>query len=860
MRKLYNRSSKDPIRVILALAISIGMSFMNSEVGFAQNLPTKLVTTGSLPPPLEYALNLSIPSNDGIGIQRTLGGRIIFRSKRFDPATTDHHLSSSRDAAFAVFNDSRSFRGAIIVWRANTRTLSRLVQIGDRTPDGRIFTAIHGLSMNDRGDILFAAETSGPGPHPGFARSGLYMASGSTITPVLSSDETTSFGTLFSFTHPRLADSGAIYFTAQMSSGEMPPRQAIFRLTGQTLERLVAAGDRSETGDMIIRPELQAIGPSGGIAFLDESAGTVTAYLAVGGTITKIARSGEPVATDRGTVTFESGSGLVPFVLSPRSVGPSNEVAFIGTFPGRNDNTVFGLYRFSRGSPLRELLRTPRTIGNFVAQLLASSFVTDAGLIYCAASMLETGNSAVLAITSEGRITANQFPGASSTTVNAPAVAINPNGEAIFHRISVNLANPVSGGITVSLNLFVSRRAEPLVADLASALPQATFFDFPVLAANNTGSLLFIGNVGGGRNLYLLRNNVVTPVARVGQKIENVTITAITTAVINDQGVIAFEAELDVGSGVFVVTGNTIRKLAATGDLAIGSGMPGDPSSMYFTHIFDLAINQRGQIAFIANLSTIPSGPNVPPVRDHAIFLATPGQFGYPTPPPPILGPSNFRVKNSPPLYISKLALGEDGSVVFTAQAERAEGVYFSAVRTGGAREPVRKIVESGDDSPLGAKFAATPAGQLLPSVFLAPRISADGVASFMGTLTLPNGSRGTGIFAFRPGGSLEKLVASGDAAGSETLAIVPLGHAVNANGDVVFFSGTLEQPGLYLFDNRTRTARQIVAPEVTLDTAETLSPFVVTLPALTNSQTVFFLSSLIGGDARLAICATSAR
>lgn len=277
MRKAYSRSSKDRIRVILALVISGGLSLVNSGVGFAQNLPTTLITAGSLPPPLEYALSLSTPSNDGIGIEQTLGGRIIFRAKRLDPATTDHHLSSSRDAAFAVFNDSRSFRGAILVWRASARTLSRLVQIGDPTPDGRIFTAIHGLSMNDRGDILFAAETSGPAPHPGFARSGLYMASGTTITPVLSSDEATSFGTLFSFTHPRLADSGAIYFTAQMRSGEMPPRQAIFRLTGQTLERLVVAGDRSETGDVILRPELQAIGPSGGIAFLDESAGTVTA-------------------------------------------------------------------------------------------------------------------------------------------------------------------------------------------------------------------------------------------------------------------------------------------------------------------------------------------------------------------------------------------------------------------------------------------------------------------------------------------------------------------------------------------------------------------------------------------------------
>ncbi|HXF04867.1 MAG TPA: hypothetical protein VNM72_05580, partial [Blastocatellia bacterium] len=179
---------------------------------------------------------------------------------------------------------------------------------------------------------------------------------------------------------------------------------------------------------------------------------------------------------------------------------------------------------------------------------------------------------------------------------------------------------------------------------------------------------------------------------------------------------------------------------------------------------------------------------------------------------------------------------------------------------SGGAREPVRKIVESGDDSPLGTKFATTPAGQLLPSVFFSPRISADGVVSFIGILPSPNGSPDAGIFALRPGGTLEKLVASGDTAGGETLTIVPLGHIVNANGDVAFFSGTLERPGLYLFDSRTRTTRQIVAPEITLPTGEILSPFVVALPALTASQTVFFLSSLTGGEARLAICAAPAQ
>jgi len=855
MSRAQNRESHS-IRLLLVLIVGSGIVMTGSLPGFAQSEPTKLVMTGSFPPLSDYALALSTPSNDGIGIQSTLGGRIIFRAKRFDPAMTDHQLTSSRDAAFAVFNDSRSFQGAIFVWRASSRTLERLVQVGDRSPDGWVFTAIRGISMNERGAILLAAETSGPAPRAGTSRSGLYLASGSTMTAVLSTDEGTPFGTLLSFSHPRLADTGAIYFTAQIAAGETV--QAIFRLTGQNLERLVASGDRSDTGDVIMRPHLQAIGPSGGIAFFDESDGALTAYLAVGSVITKIARSGEPVTTDKGTITFEATQGLVPLVLSPHSVGPQNEVVIIGTSRGRNNNTVFGLYRFSRGDTLRELLRTPRTIGNFVAQLLTSSVITDAGVIHCAASMLDTGNSAVLTITAEGRITVTQFPGASSTVLNAPAVAINQNGDALFHRISVNLVNSVSGGITVSLHLFAARRADRLVEDLASVGPRPTFFDFPLVAANNTGSLLFIGNVGGGRNLYLLKNNSVSLVARVGQRIENVTIVAITTAVINDQGVIAFEAELDVGSGVFVVAGNTIRKLAATGDLALGSGT--DPSSMYFTHLFDLAINQRGQIAFIANLSNIPSGSSGPQIRDHAIFLATPGPSGYPTPPPPILSVSSFRVKNSPPLYISKLALGEDGSVLFTAQAERAEGVYLSPVRAGGARDPVRKIVESGEDSPLGLKYATTPQGQLLPSVFFSPRLSGDGTASFLATVSAADGRTEVGIFGMRPGGSVEKLVASGDSVNGERLAVVPLGHGVNASGDVVFFSGTLERAGLYLWENRTRTLRRIVAPEVALMTGETLSPLTATLPALTTSQTVFFLASLTAGEGRLALCAVSGR
>jgi len=844
-REAFNE--KKPIAAVVLSAALLVTPF--PVLSWAQSEPQKLVGTGEPAPPAEYFFSVNTVNNNGVDVQSLLlGGKVVTRSKLVGLLTTDHQLNSANDVAFTVTDESGLLKGAIDLSRsAPTRTLRKIVAIGDETPDGEVLTRILGFSMNESGDILFAAETSGPSPSSGLPDCGLFLARGTAISRVIAAGDATPIGTLVELSSPQLADNGQIYFTGKALGADGTLTQAILRVSNPDVEVIVKQGDRSETGDEIVAPDVQAVSNSGAVAFLDNSGGKAVAYLRTGGVVATVAKEGTPIPGS--TLVFGGITGFTPFIFSQKAIGPDDAVTLLGAFLLKSGNAALALYRYTKSSGLQELLRTGQPVQNYEVHLLSTSVLDAQGTIYCGAFSFGFVNGAVIKIAQNQR-KLTQFPGANGQTVgNKAPYAINRQGDAVFDRLEFfansAFAKPFPGipaGQDISLNLFhlANNKAETVVSGLSPSLPGSRFFSFSNLVTTSRGDALFIGNVAGGRNLFRMRNNSIEVIARQGQQIGNLTVRSLTKAVMNDQGVIAFQAETNTGSAIFVLRGATPERLMASGDPAAGDLLVG--------HVFDVSINQSGQIAFIANLAN-PDGSN----RTQALFLATATSSGYTMSIVTDLS-SLPRIKSTQAQFMIDLSLGDNGTIVFTARAMQAEAVFKATPRPRGAGFDVEKKAESGGATPMGGTFSQAtelqpPGGAFQPEVFISPQITPQGTISFMAKVTMSDNRSTIGIFSLRPGGSLEKVVASGDWTSSGPLSLLPVGHSANAEGDIAFLNLEQNEPALYLC--KQGVIERLVSSRHPLTDGGVLTPL---WPVFASSGRIIFLGSLINRESRLAI------
>jgi len=821
---------------------------------FAQNVLQRLVGTGELPPLGSYVYHLSTVNNFGIDIRQGLfGSRVIYRGKWLGPVLRDHQINAARDVAFILAEETGALRGAIFLREAATGTLRRIVQIGDRTPEGETFVRLLEFSLNDSRQILFTAETSGPSPEDGIPRAGLFLADDSGIQTLLLTGAATLEGTILSFSSPRLTNDGSVYFTASVRTEQGASETVIFRRTGQTLDRLARTGDVVGTGGVIQTPVLQAVSPTGeAIAFLDQAERAL--YVKRDSSAVRIAKIGDPAPNSSGGTFVDIVPPVntifpaLPFLISPNSLTSGGDLVFIGAFRRPNQqNPTLALYRHT-GSSLQELVRTGQNVSGFTVQFLTAPTFGDGGVIYCGAASQAILGGMILRFAGNQR-QAQPFPGATETEGNLPPYAINRQGHAVYDHIAVAL-NPNFGmptgpfdkpafGIDISLRLHTgSSSPETLLGPLVSAPSDSPFLSFSNFAANRSGDFLFIGNVSGGRNLFRFREGRIERVVGPGQVIEGLTVRSVTEAEINDAGTIAVQAEIEDGSALFVLRAGTFQKVIASGDSVFGKRV---------VDVFDMSLNQGGQIACIVNLAD-DTGANVL----HLLLLARPTATGYSLDPSLAIQLNMLpRIRNAEPIFLMDVALADNGTIALTARALRDEAVILATPKQVGVGYNFQKIAESDGATPIGGKFrrgSELQLGGFSPEVFSSLQITPQGVASFIGVVNRPDGSTQRAIFSYA-GGSLTKVVADGDATPEGSpVELLPF-HSLAPTGEIAFLSLASGEPNLYLW--RQEAIQRLLSARQLGPSGELVIPVP---PLLMTNGRIVFVGALLNADSRMAI------
>ncbi len=820
---------------------------------FAQNVLQRLVGTGELPPPGSYEYRLSTVNNFGIDIRQGLfGGRVIYRGKWLGPVLRDHQINAARDVAFILAEETGALRGAIFLWEAARRTLRRIVQIGDRTPEGETFMRLLEFSLNDSRQILFTAETSGPSPEDGIPRAGLFLADSGGIQTLLTTGVATPEGTILGFSSPRVTNDGRAYFTASVRTLQGDLKTVIFRRTGQSLDRLVRTGDAVGTGGTLKTPVLQAVSPLGeAIAFLDQEEGAL--YVRRDSSVVRVAKIGDPAPGAPGR-TFvdiippvDTIFPALPFLVSSSSLGPNGDLIFIGAFRQSNQpNPTFALY-WHTGSSLQEIVRTGQNVGGFNINFLTAPTLGDGGVIYCGVATQAFLGGGILRIMGNQR-QVQPFPGATPTEENLPPYAINRQGHAVYDHIAIAL-NPNFGmptgpfdkpafGINISLRLHTgSSSPETLLDPIVPAPSDSPFLSFSNFAANRVGDFLFIGNVSGGRNLFRLRGGRIELVMRLGQTIEGLTVRSITEVAINDAGVIAVQAEIEDGSALFVLRAGTFQKVIASGDSVF---------SQRVVDVFDISLNQGGQIACIVNVAD-DTGANV----RNLLLLFRPTATGYSLDPSATIDLNLLpRIRNTQPIFLMDVALADNGTIALTARAPRDEAVILATPRQVGGGYNFTKIAESDGATPIGGKFrrgSELRLGGFSPEIFSSLQITPQGAISFIGEVD-QSGSRRRAIF-FYAGGSLTKVVADGDTTPEGSpIELLPF-HSLAPTGEIAFLSLTSGEPNLYLW--RQGALTRLLAARQLGPSGELVIP---APPLLMTNGRVVFVGASLNADSRMAI------
>ncbi len=834
--------------------LTIGLLLLAFPLPRVAQVPLqRIVGTGELPPPGPYEYRLSTMNNNGMDIrQGPFGTKAFYRTKWLGPVLREHQINAAKDVAFAVAEESGTLRGAIFLREAITRKLRRIVQIGDRTPEGEVFTRLIEFSLNDGRQILFAAETSGPPPEEGYPSAGLFLAERGTIATVLKTGTTTSVGTILSFSNPRLTSDGQAYFTALVRTAQGAIEAAIFRSAEGTHEVLVRKGDLNNVGGTIVTLALQAVNPQGdAIAFLDHAERAL--YVKTGASAIRVVKIGD-VAPNTSGGTFvdilppvNTIFPAVPFLVSPNSLAPGGDLVFIGAFRRPNQqNPTLALYRFTVGSGLQEIIRTGQNVGGFNVQFLTAPTLGDGGVIYCGAASQAILGGGILRFAGSQR-QSQEFPGASQTEENLPPYAINRQGQAVYDHIAIALnANFMvpSGffdkpafGLNISLRLHTgSASSETLLGPVESAPSDSPFLGFSNLIASRNGDLFFIGNVGGGRHLFRVREGAIELVVYQGQVIEGMKIRSVTEAAVNDAGVIAIQVEIEDGSALFVHQRGSFQKVVASGDAVLGR---------LVVDIFDISLNEAGQIAFVVNLAES-TGANV----RNLVLVARPTTGRYSIDPSRTIDVTSLpRIRNTEAIFVMDVALADDGRLALAARAPREEGVVLATPRQTGYT--FQKIAESGGATPIGGTFrrgSELQIGAFAPEVFSSLQINPQGAVSFIGVVSQPSGSEVRALFLYS-GGSLVKVVADGDPTPESVPIKLPPVHSMAPTGEIVFLSPELDEPNLYLW--KQGTLQRLIAARQLGPEGERLTPIPLLLAI---GGRVVFVGAVLKADSRLVI------
>jgi hypothetical protein len=208
----------------------------------------------------------------------------------------DPSVNSHGDVAFFAFASPPGRAGLFVFSGGKVRSL---LASGDPAPDGGTFSDFVSPSLNDLGEVAFLASVAAPG------RSGIYLWSEGGVQAIARTGEGTPCGSPFNFSSmsslygPSLNASSQVAFGAPLSTGT-----GVFLSSSGGIDRVACPGDSLPEGGTIGFADSASLNDAGQVAFPVSIVSVgFGAYLFSEGTVSKIARPGEPAP---GGGTFSS--------------------------------------------------------------------------------------------------------------------------------------------------------------------------------------------------------------------------------------------------------------------------------------------------------------------------------------------------------------------------------------------------------------------------------------------------------------------------------------------------------------------------------------------------------------------------
>jgi hypothetical protein len=560
---------------------------------------------------------------------------------------TSAAINSAGDVAFID-----AFSQAIKIF--SNGSIHRVVGPGDAAPGGGSFLFfLSNIGVNQSDQIVFNAFLSS-------GNSGIFLASGQTITKIISQGDVLPDGGLFAFaTNPSINDAGQVAFSG-FSNGSLD--QGLFLFSGGVLTVPVPLGTQMADGSVIDAVNTTSINNAGQIAFTALTANNNTTgngtFLFSGSTVAVIENFGQSAP---GGGVFTSG------VEGNALINNSGQVLFEATQSLRGD----ALYLFS-GNQLSRTIGQGDTIARQPRfQLPLSDGIGGADRVLFSDSTFPGGTGAYLATPKEddeeddnARLVANlgASAGADGVLTSLFGFAMNNSGQ-----VAMNGSSSDGGAVL----LRSSQGTLNVLNDSSSAsalLPEASF---PAPAINNLGEVAFnafapsTGTNGvflnsAGQTRLLIDAATTLPGGGTLNFIQNLAL--------NDQEQLAFLARPFSPlspSGVFLLANGTLTALANDGDAAPGGGAFSLPFVTDAT--LGPVINSGGTVAFATALSGIPDQI----FNAHGIFVFRNGTLTR------IVGPGDPSPDGGTFLSADSPSINASGQVVFMAQTTASFGAFL---------------------------------------------------------------------------------------------------------------------------------------------------------------------------------------
>ena len=189
---------------------------------------------------------------------------------------SDPALNGRGDLAFAAL--STGSQAAVYLWNGTGTTV--LAKRGQPAPSGGVFTVFNDVVLNDRQTVVFLGRTTDRAAHQG-----LYLARAGTIAPIIVTGQPAPPGGVFSdFANPTINAADVVAFVGRMTGGG---QEGIFSATEGGITPLVLSGQPAPTGGkfqfFLDGSPLQ--NDRGEVAFIASTVprGTFGVYVLVGG-------------------------------------------------------------------------------------------------------------------------------------------------------------------------------------------------------------------------------------------------------------------------------------------------------------------------------------------------------------------------------------------------------------------------------------------------------------------------------------------------------------------------------------------------------------------------------------------------